>query len=304
MSMVSLCNDYYRDVVASINDDLMVRHISDTEHDYIIWATDTYKDAIYKTAADTMDPASVKELIDTGMLQYRFEKSKDLQQARTKEKAEVFTPSWLCNKMNNLCDEEYFGRKNIFNIEDDVNHKWQITQNKIEFENKDAWKDYVKSTKLEITCGEAPFLVSRYDTVTGEEIPVENRIGILDRKIRVINENVRQTKGGKRNSTWQDWVVCAFKSTYGYEYQGDSLFVARLNLVLSYLDYYKAFYGKELSVKNRHDKLWLQQIVDIVTWNLWQMDGLEKHVPIIGDACMIKEWGQSENGEIIDYAWG
>ena len=43
---------------------------------------------------------------------------------------------------------------------------------------------------MEITCGEAPYLVSRYDVVKGEIIPVEDRIGILDRKLRVINENI------------------------------------------------------------------------------------------------------------------
>ena len=43
--------------------------------------------------------------------------------------------------------------------------------------------------RLEITCGEAPFLASRYDTTTGEVIPIPERIGILDRKLRIVTEN-------------------------------------------------------------------------------------------------------------------
>ena len=48
---------------------------------------------------------------------------------------------------------------------------------------------YVISKRIEITCGEAPYLVSRYDTVTGKKIDVVDRVGLLDRKLRVINEN-------------------------------------------------------------------------------------------------------------------
>ena len=47
----------------------------------------------------------------------------------------------------------------------------------------------VVAFRLEISCGEAPYLVSRYDTVTGETIPISQRIGLLDRKLRVISEN-------------------------------------------------------------------------------------------------------------------
>ena len=44
--------------------------------------------------------------------------------------------------------------------------------------------------RMEITCGEAPYLVSRYDTTTGEPIPIGRRIGLLDRKLCVINRQL------------------------------------------------------------------------------------------------------------------
>ena len=72
---------------------------------------------------------------------------------------------------------------------------------------------------LEVTCGEAPFLASRYDAATGEMIPVARRIGILDRKLRVVSENAATEE------EWRKYATHAVQSTYGYEYQGDNLFV-------------------------------------------------------------------------------
>ena len=55
-------------------------------------------------------------------IQPRICKAFKQQAIRTKNKAEVFTPSWICNRMNNFCDEEWFGEKNIFNAENGT--KW------------------------------------------------------------------------------------------------------------------------------------------------------------------------------------
>lgn len=74
---------------------------------------------------------------------------------------------------------------------------WTVNEEKIIFDGKQTWKKYVDSRRLEITCGEAPYLVSRYDTTTGELIvPPINRIGFLDRKLRVVNENTSPKKNG------------------------------------------------------------------------------------------------------------
>ena len=45
------------------------------------------------------------------MIRPRAVKSKEEQTQRAKNKAEVFTPSWICNAQNNLIDEAWFGRK-------------------------------------------------------------------------------------------------------------------------------------------------------------------------------------------------
>ncbi len=109
----------------------------------------------------------------------------------------------------------------------------------ITFPEKKTWKQYVDSRRLEITCGEAPFIVSRYDAATGEFIEIENRIGILDRKFRVINENTDD------ETEWMDWIIRAYQSVYGYEFQGDNLLIGRINLLMSFVDYLNYKWNRE-----------------------------------------------------------
>lgn len=232
----------------------------------IVWATDTYSEyGAYYHKDRQMFPDFQLNLIYDGLMLPRTQKSIEQQKSRTKNKAEVFTPSWICNKMNNHCDAEWFGRADVFNRE--VNHTWVVNMDKIQFNKPNDWQKYVDSKRLEITCGEAPYLVSRYDTTTGETIPIRERIGILDRKLRVVNENTDNEKD------WLKWVTRAYQSVYGFEYQGDNLFFARVNLMMTFLEYYQDRFGEEPSAKN------IKKIAEIVSWNLWQMDGLKDTVP-------------------------
>lgn len=198
-------------------------------------------------------------------IQPRVLKNREQQQERTRAKAEVFTPSWICNKMNNHCDEEWFGRKNVFNIEQD--QSWQINIEKVEFDTKDGWKKYVDSKRLEITCGEAPYIVSRYDAATGEVIEIKRRIGILDRKIRVVNENT------DNETEWFKWVLRAYQSVYGYEFQGDNLLIARINLLITFVDYMQDRWERVPTEAE------LRKVVNVIVWNLWQMDGISGTIP-------------------------
>lgn len=168
--------------------------------------------------------------------------------------------------MNNYCDEEWFGRENVFNILREK--EWDITKEKIEFPKDKTWQQYVDSRRLEITCGEAPYMVSRYDAATGEIIPLKDRIGILDRKIRIVNENTDNEKD------WLKWTVRAFQSAYGYEYQGDDLLIGRINLLMTFVDYLDNRWHREADVKE------LKRIANIIVWNFWQMDGLTGTVPL------------------------
>ena len=240
----------------------------------IIWATDNYS----KYGELYTSEKEIKiELITSrhgGVIKPRVEKSKEERLQRVRQKAEVFTPSWVCNLQNNLVDEVWFDRKGVFNIEKE--HSWETTKEKIQFsdEKGKSWQDYVNSNRLEITCGEAPYLVSRYDTVTGEYIEVPNRIGLLDRKLRVVAENTDSRED------WLKWATVAVQSSYGFEWQGDNILIARENLLFDVAEHYEAKF---------HEKLETQDLVGfakVIAWNIWQMDGLKFVIP---NSCCTKE---------------
>ena len=139
----------------------------------IIFATDIY-------TGNPKDEITEKYILSNGIehdICPRVEKAANIQTIRTRKKAEVFTPSWICNKMNNHCDAEWFGRDDVFNYE--LGGDWVTNEEKIEFPEGKDWKSYIKSKRLEITCGEAPYIVSRYDAATGEIIPIKKRIGFI-----------------------------------------------------------------------------------------------------------------------------
>ena len=209
------------------------------------------------------------------MIRPRAVKSKREQTQRAKDKAEVFTPAWICNAQNNLIDEAWFGRKDgLFNSPDPEDpHKWINNEKKISFEGtgKD-WKDYVADMRLEITCGEAPYLANRYDAVTGEYNEVAKfRIGILDRKLRIVSENVKDSK------EWILWAKIALRSTYGFEWQGDNLLLAREALFFTFEEHYIEQFG--VKKFNQNKMRMMPGVAYIVSWNLWQMDGLTYGLP-------------------------
>lgn len=209
------------------------------------------------------------------MIRPRAVKSKREQTQRAKDKAEVFTPAWICNAQNNLIDEAWFGRKDgLFNSPDPEDpHKWINNEEPISFEGtgKD-WKDYVADMRLEITCGEAPYLANRYDAVTGEYNEVAKfRIGILDRKLRIVSENVVDSK------EWILWAKIALRSTYGFEWQGDNLLLAREALFFTFEEHYIEQFG--VKKFNQNKMRMMPGVAYIVSWNLWQMDGLTYGLP-------------------------
>jgi hypothetical protein len=231
----------------------------------IIWAIDDYK----YLGEDFQAHQQIKIEHTTGenehLIKSRVLKTKTLQKSRSKEKAEVFTPSWVCNAQNNLVDNEWFGKKNVFNIEGD--NGWISTTNHIEFPKGKNWKDYIRDIRMEITCGEAPYIVSRYDTCTGELIKVKNRIGLLDRKLRIVSENTTT------NDEWLYWAKNAVQSIYGFDWQGDNLFIARKNILYTFIEHYNEKFNCFL------DKDVMIEIAEIISWNIWQMDGLKGVIP-------------------------
>ena len=263
----------------------------------IIWATDDY--AAFGEGYDFQSEITVEKITgENGMIiKPRTEKDKDEQTRRVRDKAEVFTPSWVCNAQNNLVDNAWFGKAaNHFNKE--LPNGWKSTyprknpedhHGRVNFPNKPGktWEDYVRATRLEVSCGEAPYLTSRYDTVTGEYITVKRRIGLLDRKLRVIGENTETWQA------WLKWAKVALQNTYGFEWQGDNALLARENLLFTVIEHYHSVYGRGIPKKT------LLQFAEIISWNVFQMDGLKYVIP---ESCVpIVEHEISLFGDITTY---
>jgi len=226
-------------------DDLLNILLQDkTTGNTILWATDSYDNN-----GDSFAPTAhiTTELI-TGalgsLIQPRALKSKTEQLYRTRDKAEVFTPLSIVKQMNDACDTK------------------RITKNN--------WQEYVSLLKLEITCGEAPFIVSRYDPVSDKQelLALNKRVGFLDYKLKVVS------KYCDTQVDWINWAKIAFHSSYGYEWQGDSLLIARENLLYTFIDYFQAQFKETPSSELQ------KEIAEIIVWNIFQMDGLKSVIPM------------------------
>ena len=277
--------DVLEDTLMEMNQKLLSILLFDcTSKKNIIWATEDYV-ALgdeYNAEAEILPKLITRE--HTTLIQPRISKSKEEQERRVRDKAEVFTPSWICNQQSNLVDEAWFGRKNVFNTPNEK--EWQATLEPIVFPETGLrrWEKYVDAKRLEISCGEAPYLVSRYDSVTGVELPLQQRIGLLDRKLRIVNENT------KTHEDWVKWATRAVQSVYGFEFQGDSLLLARENVFLTFLEYHAQRFH-ELP-----DKKCMEKIARIISWNLWQMDGLKYVIPF---SCKPMVWEETNLFEVV-----
>lgn len=268
---------------------LLVDH---TTGQNIYWATESY---VHRGAGFSFfDPITIDKIKGDDVIVPRVRKSLEEQSRRVKDKAEVFTPAWICNAQNNLIDEAWFSMADVFNrefINEDGLHDWEPTGKYKESFGKPkshklrSWIQYVKDRRLEITCGEAPYLMSRYDAVSGKEIAPQRRVGMFDRKMQVINHfEDNPTK-------WMQRVSEAVKATYGFEWQGDSLLLAREAMLLTILDYFFDKYPEErpeegskylnngIVVKRQPFSKFINNAAYFISWNLWQMDGLRFVLP-------------------------
>jgi len=210
----------------------------------IIWATDSYK----QLGGEFAPKKRITSELVTGkyglLIQPRAAKSLVEQRQRTKDKAEVFTPLKIVEQINKAAENRP--------------------------PDKDNWQEYVRELRLEITCGEAPFIVSRYNPTshTHALIKLDNRVGFLDRKLKIVSRYC------DKKSEWLFWAKEAFKASYGYEWQGDNVLLARENLLYTLIDYYEAKFARRPSLKTQ------EEFAEIISWNIFQMDGLRYVVPM------------------------
>ena len=138
----------------------------------IIWATGSYA-ALGEYYRDSGQITAIAlQRMGKDSIQPRILKAQEEQLQRTRKHGEVQTPAWLCCRMNDYLDETWFERGNVFNTQN--GQSWVTVEGKIAFpkHRHSSWRQYVDSRRLEITCGEAPFIVSRYDAATGEAMAI------------------------------------------------------------------------------------------------------------------------------------
>lgn len=226
----------------------------------IIWATDAYGELGTEYQRDKEIQIHLITGQNSDVIKNRARKAMEQQSERTRKHAEVFTPLWVCRKMVSYADSVWFGKEDAFIDKDNLTEQ-------VLFPKQRKWQKYVDARRLEITSGEAPYLVNRYDVSTGEIISLQERQGVLDRKLRIVNENTVD------ESDWVKWALRAFQATYGYEFQGDNLLIARVNLLMTFEEYLQARWKRKPNAKE------YREIIKTIVWNLWQMDGLSGTIP-------------------------
>lgn len=212
------------------------------EKNYAVWDDKVTETLLWERTTGTKFPINPDEVMP------RYLKAQEEQKSRTAKKAEVFTPYEIVDKMNDMVEEDCA----------------EIIL-------------YVKKKVLEITCGEAPYLTTRYDTVSGEDIPVEKRVGLLDRKLSSIPKEI-----GK-----ELYIRCAdeaLKASYGYEWQFDSLFLARRNLLMTTIEHYESVWGTEPDYET------VLNWANIISYNIFRMDGISMCIPETNIPAMVMDW--------------
>lgn len=188
----------------------------------------------------------------------RCEKNIEMQKKRTLDNAEVFTP---------------------YNIVQRMTRSFKFPENDLDFFNQIC---------VDGCCGEAAFTTTKYDTVTGKEIPISDRSGLLDLKLKRIPKNIPNTE-------WIKFSKIVLKSLYGYELNEDSLFIARINILLDVIDFYRSNYDIEI------DENVVCDWAEIISYNFFNMDGLTLCVPNKSIPAKFMNWDTNEmelfNGE-------
>ena len=241
---VNISENNLRDKMPSVFNILLIDRTKSTKScsQNIIWANENY----IKYDAEKYSPTSeIRIELITGehnnIIQPRALKATDLQKKRTRAIAEVFTPIETLKEQIDEIDKNY---------------------------QNDDLETYTKRTWIEITCGEGPYIVTRYNVVTGNFIYLDERVGFLDRKLKRINKEC------DIKDKWKELVNEAYKATYAFEWNGDSLLLARENLLYTYFDYYYDKWNSEPSLED------IEEIALIISYNIFQMDGLKCIIPL------------------------
>jgi soluble P-type ATPase len=111
---------------------------------------------------------------------------------------------------------------------------------------------------------------------TGTDVAIETAgitllNGDISKLVKAIHLSKITMTGIKQNLFW---AKEAFKASYGYEWQGDNLLLARENALYTLIDYFRSAFKENPSLELQ------EEFAHIVSWNIFQMDGLKYVVPM------------------------
>ena len=145
--------DVLEEEIIKLGNPILAKLLIDrTTRKNIIWATSDYESFGMDYGAKCHIQPSLITGVHSKLICPRIAKAKEHQANRTRDKAEVFTPSWVCNEQNNLVDEQWFEKKAVFNSA--CGNRWITTKGKIIFPDVKGkqWKYYVDARRIEISC--------------------------------------------------------------------------------------------------------------------------------------------------------
>lgn len=217
-----------------------------TEKNYAVWSNQITEILMQERTTATRFPINPDEVMP------RYLKAAKVQKSRTDDSAEVFTPYAIVKMMNDSVHKDFSG----------------------------TIEEFIKQREQEITCGEAPYLTTRYDAASGEEIAIEDRTGLLDRKLHCIPS----IEDGVDEEKYAEAATEALKAVYGYEMQYDSLFLARRNLLMTTIEHYVDRFEAEPEYEQ------VVKWATIISYNLICMDGLSMCLPETNIPAKVMDW--------------
>lgn len=162
------------------------------------------------------------------------------------------------NRKLNTLDAAWFGHEPAFNEESAQG--WQTLSEPVAFDDPFHWKKYVTRPVFLFQAGHGQALVFRPFAQGAEPMQYGKRMGILDRRLRIISENTRE------ESEWLRWAESALQSLYGTDVSPLAIFQARLSALVAVREAYAQRFGGQLPVREE------KYMVTTLCWNLFQMD--------------------------------
>lgn len=179
---------------------------------------------------------------------------------RIMTRAGAIVPSWLFNRMNNSIDAVWLDMRDVSYVKNDVERNSGLKRIVFHEKSGRSGRVYVESHRPGITCGEASFAYSHYDTVTMDASPVGGRIGFSNRMLCVVSEKIGYCR------EWVRWAPAAPEASSGFEFQCCCLPTC-INVFGTFWEHQRERWSAGMAEVETGQTVW------ILLWNILQLNG-------------------------------